>query len=203
MRWIPVAAAACVILGAILFLQFYYVRVKRIQLEHRQQMIDWRWYTWLDHLLKLTAIGITLISLLTDWQWLARWHHHHPAIIAMGLLIAGLGLVYFVTAIIALGEHYSDAHQGRLPTAIIQRGPYRYVRHPIYSANLVLTIGLLIVSGSAWLAINLLVLSTYYYVMIRKEEAYLLTAFPEYHTYRQRTGALLPRIFPPQKLFQS
>lgn len=142
---------ACVLIGigAGVWLFIYHVRTKQIVLEHRTQVVDWPVYTWIDLYLKISTLIITFTAILADGPWLIELHDD-PFITFAGLGIAGGGIVVFVWAIGSLDQQFSEAHQARLPTELVASGPYRWIRHPIYTANLVLSIGLFVACGSVW-----------------------------------------------------
>jgi protein-S-isoprenylcysteine O-methyltransferase Ste14 len=79
---------------------------------------------------------------------------------------------------------------------LIKTGPYRYLRHPIYTGLLMMYAGLTVATGE-WLGIiGLVVAVVAYWRKTRLEEATLGGAFgAEYDTYRADTWAIVPGIF--------
>src|SRR5258707_13746221 len=78
---------------------------------------------------------------------------------------------------------------------VADRGPYRLVRHPLYSGEIISCLGLAVAVGSVpsfvvWLAL----IAMQVYRAIREEQV-LLQALPQYRDYRARTAALLPGVF--------
>jgi protein-S-isoprenylcysteine O-methyltransferase Ste14 len=105
------------------------------------------------------------------------------------LLIAGTA--WSVWALRSLGRNLSVLAQAR---GLASRGPYRWVRHPLYTGELVSALGLAIAAGTlaaavAWVALCLL----QGYRAVREEQV-LLQALPGYLSYRSRTPALLPGL---------
>ncbi|MBF0562454.1 MAG: isoprenylcysteine carboxylmethyltransferase family protein [Alphaproteobacteria bacterium] len=98
----------------------------------------------------------------------------------------------FVWAKRTLGSNYSRCSDCYLPHQIVTAGPYRFVRHPIYSANLLLIIGFLVVSGSAIVLLNLVALWVLYRHSAAIEEQTLLAAYPAYAGYYHATPRFLP-----------
>ena len=82
--------------------------------------------------------------------------------------------------------------QTKAPKDFIRHGVYRIVRHPIYLSNLILLSGVFLISGSAWIVLNFLILFIYYLISAFKEERYLLKKFPSYKKYKSITSMFIP-----------
>jgi protein-S-isoprenylcysteine O-methyltransferase Ste14 len=76
--------------------------------------------------------------------------------------------------------------------AVVDRGPYRWVRHPLYAGEIVSCLGLAITAGSAVAAALWLALCALQSYRALREEQVLLRALPGYRAYRARTAALVP-----------
>jgi len=75
---------------------------------------------------------------------------------------------------------------------LVTSGPYRFIRHPMYSAVLLGMLGITINIGS-WIGyIIWLVLVIDFTVKLRFEEKLLIEKFSEYREYMKRTSRLLP-----------
>lgn len=121
---------------------------------------------------------------------------HRSAYLAMGgIAISALGLLAFVWSKTALGTQYSPCFDAMLPTEVVDRGPYRWVRHPIYSANVVLLLGIAIGTGSMWLFFNAVILAAYYIYTAPIEERELAANLHDYSAYILRTGRFVPWIW--------
>jgi len=106
------------------------------------------------------------------------------------LVVAGTG--WAVWSLRFLGRSISVIAQAR---EVVDRGPYRLVRHPLYVGELVASFGVALVANNVgafcfWVA--LCGLQAY---RALREEQVLLHALPGYHDYRARTAALLPGVF--------
>lgn len=133
-------------------------------------------------------------GILFDWPiLLTLWASPVPAL--AGVLIAAAGMALFVSAVRTLGQAYSPCYASHVPPWLVQHGPYRLIRHPMYTANLTVLIGLFVASGSLWILLALLIVTAYYGTSAHYEERALAQAFPEYVQYRSRTGRFLPRLF--------
>jgi protein-S-isoprenylcysteine O-methyltransferase Ste14 len=79
-------------------------------------------------------------------------------------------------------------------SSIISLGPYRFVRHPMYSAALLFIWAAVVSHQSPWtLALGGLVTSMVVYRVIA-EERLLRTRYPEYAEYARSTNALIPFV---------
>ena len=108
----------------------------------------------------------------------------------MALAILGMGV--FVTAKIHLGEHYSHCFDSYVPKGIVTVGIYKFIRHPIYSGNLVMLFGLSVASGSFVVFLNFLITSYFYFKSAVLEEKALERKFPDYVRYKENTGRYFP-----------
>jgi protein-S-isoprenylcysteine O-methyltransferase Ste14 len=95
-----------------------------------------------------------------------------------------------------LGRNWSTKVRIAEDHKLIRSGPYRLVRHPIYTAMLGMALGTTIVSGQYHSLLGLLMIAIAYWRKIRIEEAALREAFAaEYDDYRRKSWALVPLIF--------
>ncbi|HKZ69521.1 MAG TPA: isoprenylcysteine carboxylmethyltransferase family protein [Anaerolineales bacterium] len=118
--------------------------------------------------------------------WL-RW-----AGLALGY--ANLPLLWWIEA--TLGKNFNTTLHLREGHTLVTTGPYRWVRHPMYTSLFIFTIALLLASAN-WLIGLPLVLSLIVIVVNRidREEALMMEQFgDEYREYMKRTGRLLPRL---------
>ena len=84
-----------------------------------------------------------------------------------------------------------------VPDAVVQSGPYRFIRHPLYTAYILNWTGCAALSGSPILWGGVGVITLLYLVAARAEERDLLRSplGPQYADYRKRTGLLMPRLW--------
>lgn len=115
------------------------------------------------------------------YLWLA-----HPSVvtIVIGCIAVAAGL-----AIRALASG-----QLRKNEALATRGPYSYTRNPLYLGSILIAVGFAIAACSIWVWIVLLAFFAAVYVpVIRSEEAFLRSTFPDFELYAQRVPRILPR----------
>ena len=116
--------------------------------------------------------------------------------VVAGLAIEVSGFLLAVWARRILGKHWSGEITIKVDHELVRTGPYKYVRHPIYTALLLLYLGAAIVSGQ-WHALVGFVLAVIAYLRkIRLEETNLRRAFADqFDEYRQQTRALVPGVY--------
>jgi protein-S-isoprenylcysteine O-methyltransferase Ste14 len=74
-------------------------------------------------------------------------------------------------------------------------GPYAYTRNPLYLGSIILVIGFGVASRNVWLAITLIMIFVALYLpVIRAEEDFLRSRFPEFSDYAQRVPRIVPRL---------
>ncbi len=186
---------AAILFGSALFIYVYHFRPRKFDTDGRKQVTSFRSYVIIDWYLKASSLLITIAAIHGKHPLLLQFHDL-SALRIVGLVLAGGALGLFVWAMWTLDAQYTPANLAKLPGRVVATGPYRFVRHPIYTANLLLLVALAMVSGSCWLLVNLAILVLYYVPTIRQEENAIGNAIPEYREYMKRTGRLLPRIRP-------
>ena len=116
--------------------------------------------------------------------WLARptWIS-----IAAGAIIAFLGV----------GIRAAASGHVKKNAELTKTGPYAYVRNPLYVGSIVIAAGFAISSRSWWIVAILFVMFVVIYVpVIRSEEAFLRSAFPDFDDYCSEVPRLVPRFSP-------
>jgi protein-S-isoprenylcysteine O-methyltransferase Ste14 len=118
--------------------------------------------------------------------WLAR---PTPLSIVIGSSVAFAGL-----CIRALASGHVEKNE-----VLATSGPYAHTRNPLYLGSIILAIGFLIAARSWWLPLIAAIMLVFIYVpVIRTEEAFLRTRFPEFDDY----AAQVPRLFPRVRSYQ-
>ncbi len=108
------------------------------------------------------------------------------------LLAGGVGVALW--ALRHLGRNTTPTAVARPDAELVTTGPYRHVRHPLYSSMLLTipgcalpTANLLVLTAGAWMFAAIM-------VRLRREEVELVERFGElYVRYMGRTGGVLPR----------
>jgi protein-S-isoprenylcysteine O-methyltransferase Ste14 len=115
---------------------------------------------------------------------------------ATGLTLNAVGLALAIWARRCLGRYWSGEITIKVGHQLVRGGPYRVLRHPIYTALLSLYAGTAMVSGELHALIGMALVILAYLRKIMLEEANLMKAFgADYGDYRRQTWALLPGLF--------
>jgi protein-S-isoprenylcysteine O-methyltransferase Ste14 len=129
-----------------------------------------------------------LVAFLVAGPWLAE----NTWLIGIQLL----GFVLGVWGIMVMQEsRINIAPRPREGAKLIQKGPYRLIRHPMYLAILLFFVPLLIDDFSWPRFVILMVLTPNLILKLLFEESLLKMAFPEYDNYMQKSWRLIPWVF--------
>ncbi len=136
------------------------------------------------YMLKPEWMAWSVLPLPTGLRWLGA---------AIGL--GTLPLLYWVFS--SIGSNISETTLTKEKHILVSRGPYRWVRHPLYTAA---TIGLVSMSVLAanWFMMMMACVAFVgiAVLVIPREEAELIRKFGiEYQEYMERTGRFAPRLF--------
>jgi protein-S-isoprenylcysteine O-methyltransferase Ste14 len=140
----------------------------------------------LNRIVRPFITALLVVSLFYEGAWLLPFHRHGGLNwLGAGWALGAVGLL--VWAFQALNEQYNPCTRAYLPDKIVTSGPYRWLRHPIYTANLNFLSGVLFATGSLWMLFPLVAFAILYFVQSRREESALASAFPEYQDYLLQT----------------
>jgi len=143
----------------------------------------------------LLSLGLVLLFLRLPGLS-TRWLPNTMLIILSGLAIHVGSLGLAVWARRHLGRNWSGAVTIKVDHQLVRSGPYRIIRHPIYTAYLGMCIGTALVSGRPLALLAGVITSAAYWRKIRIEEQTLRKAFgPDYEGYRRKSWALIPGLF--------
>ena len=106
-----------------------------------------------------------------------------------------IGCCFAVWARVVLGRNWSGSVTVKENHVLVTRGPYRWVRHPIYSGVLLLLLGTVIVAGTVVTGMYVVVVALALWLKMRTEESFMQETFGErYRDYRQHVKALIPYV---------
>ncbi|HVN77518.1 MAG TPA: protein-S-isoprenylcysteine O-methyltransferase [Terriglobia bacterium] len=146
---------------------------------------------------RIFAAAYLLLPIYCLTSWIDFAHFPIPAWLRWaGGIITCAGIALFSWAHYVLGRNWTAVLALSEEHELITHGPYRYVRHPMYSAFFTIGIGFLFLSAN-WLTglIYLGPLILMYEVRISREEEMMIGRFGEaYRQYMKKTGRILPRL---------
>lgn len=129
-------------------------------------------------------IGYLRVGVLPHWLF-------YP-----GEVLFVLGYAFTGYSIRVLGRYYSTYVDVLPDHAVVERGPYRFIRHPNYLGQMVGAVGLGIALQS-WVALLVLVIAggSYFAYRIRNEETFLVAEIgEEYARYLTKTKRVIPFV---------
>lgn len=112
------------------------------------------------------------------------------ALFAVGLMT--LGMVFTVWSLMTLGKSFGVEPQVR---TLVQDGPYRLIRNPLYVGEMVTLIGAVCFSPTLLKTAILVVLAAVQAYRAIQEEQLLADNLPEYAAYKLRTTRFVPGLF--------
>ena len=141
----------------------------------------------------MLVIFLILVSLQPTFD-IASLTHNIVAMI-IGIIILVIGLAFAVWARVHIGRNWSSEPSIQEGHELVTSGPYRFVRHPIYTGISCALLGTALVGGPVWLIIFIPVLIMFI-SRIHLEEKFMEETFPnEYPEYKKHTKALIPLIW--------
>jgi protein-S-isoprenylcysteine O-methyltransferase Ste14 len=144
----------------------------------------------------ILVVAVVVIRLPASRDFLADIGRRTPdpnsLVAIMGFIVCVAGLALAVGARAYLGSNWGMPMSLREGHELVTSGPYAYIRHPIYSGILLLTLGSAIAVNPAWVAAFVLFL-VYFVQAARVEERDMTKQFPDvYPAYQRRTKMLIP-----------
>jgi protein-S-isoprenylcysteine O-methyltransferase Ste14 len=113
--------------------------------------------------------------------------------VAVALTAAGIGIA--IWARWHLGANWSGVVTLKEGHELIRTGPYRSIRHPIYTGILLAILGTAVAIGEVRGLVALGIAWASFYTKARREESFLVQEFgPRFTEHQQHTGMFLPRL---------
>ncbi len=147
-----------------------------------------------------------LVPVVLGWFLVFRGQHLPPPfgleiiphtgavlVLASILCVCGLGLCLWARAV--LGRNWSGTTTLKENHELIVRGPYRLLRHPIYTGLLAMLLATALSQGHVAEMIGLISIFISLWLKLNGEEELMLNQFPaQYAAYRERTKRIIPFI---------
>ena len=128
--------------------------------------------------------------------WLARPLFVGGPTLRLGsVAVTILGLLFALWARLALGANWSGSVTIKTNHQLIRRGPYRSIRHPIYTGMLAALLATAVTQGRWSGAVGFALVFLALFRKARREELFLSQEFGEgFAEHREHTGMFLPRF---------
>ena len=143
------------------------------------------------------AKGVVLAFLVLQTLCLDLWPIlDHPFLLRIiGVTLYILGLAIAVRGRLQLGTNWVDLEDYQIlqEQALVMDGIYHYIRHPIYTGDLLLLIGLELTLNS-WLVLGVAIPLVVAVRQALAEDALLSQAFPGYSAYCAQTKRFIPFV---------
>jgi protein-S-isoprenylcysteine O-methyltransferase Ste14 len=122
-------------------------------------------------------------------------HHAGGLRSAVGIAVFAAGLLFAVWARIHIGRNWGTPMTQKNEPELVTSGPYRLVRHPIYSGILLAGVGTAVALG--WRILVIFALSGIYFIYAATvEEKFMTEQFPDaYPAYKRSSKMLIPFVF--------
>lgn len=150
--------------------------------------------------LRVMAIGMTAALVLAfPLAFLERWSFDeatHRQSFAAGILLIVLGSLLRRACWRTLGEYFTGDVQARSGQPVIRSGPYSLVRHPSYSAGMIVFagVGLALCNWLSLAVLTIVAIATYSYRVRVEEDALLAATGEPYRAYMQESKRFIPYI---------
>jgi protein-S-isoprenylcysteine O-methyltransferase Ste14 len=114
---------------------------------------------------------------------------------ALGIAVTFAGIAFAAWARAYLGGNWSSTVTVKVGHRLVRNGPYRWVRHPIYTGMTLGMLGTAIVRAQLRGAVAVVLMYIGFEIKSKIEERMMSESFgAEYDDYRSSTGGILPKL---------
>ena len=154
------------------------------------------WGQRLRYVLPLVVASYLLSRPEAHYGWLgARFVPASDAVGWVGVLLTAAGVAIAFWARWHLGANWSGVVTLKEGHELIRTGPYRTIRHPIYTGILLALLGTAVAVGEVRGLLALAIAWLSFYIKARREESFLTQEFgPGFAEHRRHTGMFLPHF---------
>jgi protein-S-isoprenylcysteine O-methyltransferase Ste14 len=150
---------------------------------------------WSRELRIRAAIFVVVIVLIRLGAFRGHGLNSDPSRAGVGFALFAAGLGLAVWARIHIGRNWGTPMSRKEEPELVTTGPYRHVRHPIYTGILLAGIGTAVALNWTWL-IAVALVAVYFTYSAIVEERNLLEQFPDaYPGYKSSTKMLVPYLY--------
>ena len=139
---------------------------------------------------------LSVFAWMINPRWLAWSSLSLPVWLRWGGVIALLtGSALLVLTFRTLGTNLTDTVVTRETHTLVVHGPYRWIRHPLYSSAALLVVAMSLIAANWFFFVSGVALLSILIVRTRTEEQNLVARFGDsYQRYMERTGRFVPRL---------
>jgi protein-S-isoprenylcysteine O-methyltransferase Ste14 len=120
---------------------------------------------------------------------------HITPIACAAAFLCVAGLAFALWARVTLGRNWSGVVTLKEGHELVERGPYRFVRHPIYTGMLIMFFATALVQSHLAGFVGVLLMFASFWIKLEREETLMLQQFPErYAAYQQRVKRIVPFV---------
>ena len=181
-----------------MWLAWLAIWVAAAQYAHRSKHVETRERSFVHGM--LMYIGVFLILHGGDHPIFYGKLFRLPVVRWLGDLLTAGGLLFSIWARAHLGKYWSGKITLKVGHKLIRTGPYRLVRHPIYTGLIAGALGgaLAAETGDALLGLAMFIASCF--LKVRWEEELLTTEFgEEYTTFKREVPMIVPSLLGPAR----
>jgi protein-S-isoprenylcysteine O-methyltransferase Ste14 len=117
-----------------------------------------------------------------------------PVSPAIGAALCVAGLILTIWSRWTLAGNWSSEVTFKQGHQLVNTGPYRFVRHPIYSGIILMLLASVVQYGRLHCWLGWVIFCMGFWIKLRQEETIMQRHFPEYSSYRAKVKALVPFI---------
>jgi protein-S-isoprenylcysteine O-methyltransferase Ste14 len=174
------------------FILYWIVSARKLKTVKRREAVH-------ERLMYMIPVIVGYMMLFTDKLTYTalgdRFLNVNEAIGVAGVAITAAGVGLAIWARWHIGANWSGTVTVKEGHELITSGPYRAVRHPIYTGIILATAGAALALGEIRGPIALLLILAAFYAKARREERYMVAEFGEtYREYKKHTGMLVPKF---------
>jgi protein-S-isoprenylcysteine O-methyltransferase Ste14 len=157
--------------------------------------VDPAWF-WIIMAIVGPPMALTCVAFLIQPRWVdATAVAIPPWLRLIGAPLCLIGIALFNWMFRHLGLNVTSTSMPRASANLVTSGPYRWVRHPMYSAALILVVAAALLTANVIVAVGGIIMFVLLAARSRIEERRLVEKFGDaYRSYQRRTGRFLPRL---------
>jgi protein-S-isoprenylcysteine O-methyltransferase Ste14 len=143
------------------------------------------------------VIQAALLALVAAGPWIdpASWSGEAAPWLVTACVLGAAGVGLASAGVVALGRNLTPLPHPREGATFVENGAYAAVRHPIYAGLALAAFAWALAFRSPVTLVLAIVLFTFLDIKSRREERWLVEAFPAYAEYRRRVKRLIPFVY--------